>query len=69
MPRQREFFNRNGKCPLCDAPLGDQLCMIHEKAGRVHTMCSLDARKWKRWMEKVGLIPTEVQVEVVDDKE
>lgn len=67
---RRDFINRNGKCPLCDAPLDGQPCMVHEKAGRVHLLCSFKPERWQRWMEKVGLIPTPVKVEVIDrDKE
>jgi len=65
MRMQREFFNRNGRCHLCDSPLSGQLCIVHEKVGRVHTFCALKPDRWKAWMEKVGLIPTSVDVEVI----
>lgn len=65
--RQRDFIRRDGKCPLCDVALAGHPCTINPKAGRVHTLCALDPRRWKRWMEKVGLIPTEIKVEVIDD--
>jgi hypothetical protein len=67
MARQREFFNTNGKCPLCDGPLVGQPCFIHEKAGRVHLFCSFKPERWRKWMQKVGLIPTPVDVTVIED--
>ena len=65
----REYISRNGKCPLCEKPLGTQSAFAHEKAGRVHLFCSFNPELWKKWMQRTGMIPTPVKIEVVDDKE
>ena len=69
----REVIGRNTKCPLCgrafSAPSHTlNSSFVHDKAGRVHLLCSFKKELWKKWMQSTGQIPTPVDVEVVDSK-
>jgi hypothetical protein len=65
---QREFIGQAGKCSLCGGPLGNEPAFAHEKAGRVHLRCSFRPERWRAWMERTGMVPQKVKVEVVDNE-
>jgi hypothetical protein len=62
----REYVDRL-KCALCGkSHLSGGPVFAHEKAGRIHLFCSFKPELWKAWMQRMGMVPTPVDVEVVD---